>query len=218
MSNFSLPSFRPYAQNDDMASSSYSLNLFSPSGFQNIGQPSAPCLEIVVQPKPLFRYRYDTEMMIKTSVGKKRSSHGSLNVPTVHLLNFKRAAIIRCCLYQSPKNCEMPKLHPFNLWRKTENGTIYTDPIDINVNENNNWTAEFTGLSIIRPKQKNIETNLNNKMKLDGSYNNFDLSSVESHRAVLGFDAFEQTGDTWAKIAGPKFSIQIRDSSEAFIN
>lgn len=223
MSNFaSPPCIWPYAQNDDIdiceASSSFS--------------DAEPRLQIIIQPKPLFQYRYRSEMKANTADGEIHSSHGSLIQadhdgnecsPTVRSLNFTGTAVIRCFLYQSLKNGEI-KLHPNYLWRKRENGTTECDPIYAIVNQANNWTVEFTKLSIIRIKQADIRASLITKqidqMKWGSGYSDFHFENrIDLDRVVMGFDAFEQTTDqTYKKITGPEFSIQIKDSSEVFIH
>lgn len=225
MSNFaSPPCVWPYAQNDDIDICEASSSSFS---------DDEPRLQILIQPKPLFQYRYRSEMKANTADGEIHSSHGSLIQrdydgnecsPTVRLLNFTGTAIIRCFLYQSLKNGEI-KLHPNCLWRKRENGTTEFDPIYAIVNEANNWTAEFTKLSIIRIKQADIRASLItkqiNQMKYGSGYSDLDFENkIDLDRVVMGFEAFDQrTSDqTYKKIAGPEFSIQIKDSSEVFFH
>lgn len=184
-------------------------------------EPSSnlPKLQIIAQPNPQHRFRYHTEFKTPTSDGEKFSAHGALRAqqnesgyewPTVRLLNFKGTAIIHCSLYQMG---EIEKLHPNYLWRKTDNGTIEKSPIKVNVNETNNWTAKLTGMAIIiQTKQSDIK-GYNNKKKKNENEN-----KIEYDRVKMGFDAFAQTNDqTWIKIAGPEFSIQIGHSSEMFI-
>lgn len=223
MSNISLPN----APNDNIVIS----GLFAPSINDNIvpGNSNArqASLKIIVQPKPLFRFRYDTEMKTKTSDEEKASSHGSLAQhdddsnecpPTVRLLNFDGTAIIRCLPYESMKDGKEPKLHQHNLWRKMENGSTKKDLIHIIVNESNNWTATFTGLSIIRTKKNQIKGGIRNKSFNDSRIKK-NKNKIRSDQVMLGFDAFEQTNDkTWVKIAGPIFSTQIGDKSKTFIN
>lgn len=227
---------QPYAQSVDIHQPSSSSCFVSPSNDVYSERPvlystelnkcvnalktekPSPILEIIVQPEPHFRFRYISEMKARSSDVNKFSSHGSLSQsdqngrecsPTVRLRNFEGTAIIRCLLYQAIKNGEKPQLHPNYLWRKTKNGTIETGPIYVNVNKTNKWTAEFTGLSIIRAIQKDIEASpIKKKIK--------QMKSNNSDRVVMGFEAFEQTNNQ-KLIVGPVFSIPICNSRKVLI-
>lgn len=208
--------------------------------FQDIGQQS-PFFHINVQPVPIFRFRYGTEMNAPNSQKKQISTHGSLDIkddtkrkfpPSISLRNFSGTAIIRCDLYQVIDS-EMSKLHPNLLCRKTENGVQY-DPIYEIANVHNNWTVEFPGLSIINTKKEDIIKTLidkdTEKMKwyqgrneLDPLQENVIQYRTESdvinlNRVALGFEAYVLISDgikkIWNRIAGPILSVPISNSGK----
>ncbi|KAI4498575.1 hypothetical protein M0802_006281 [Mischocyttarus mexicanus] len=126
-----------------------------------IGEPHVVITE---QPIEKFRFRYKSEMM---------GTHGTLSTnivvakkkgaPTVELRNFHENAIIRCTLVTSDE--KTPRIpHAHRLIRKSGQKDI-DDPHDIQVSQENGFTAVFYGMGIIHTAKRNVKDELIRKFK-----------------------------------------------------
>ncbi|KAF7992333.1 hypothetical protein HCN44_001658 [Aphidius gifuensis] len=129
---------------------------------ENMVLNNQPELKIIDQPVDKYRFRYMSEWV---------GTHGSLGStntrkkqgPTVKLENYSgQSAIIRCTLSTTDNNRR--DVHAHRLVTK-EGNSEDDEPYDIEVNENNNWTASFDGIGIIHTAKKNIKTELIKKMQ-----------------------------------------------------
>ncbi|XP_043666595.1 nuclear factor NF-kappa-B p100 subunit isoform X2 [Vespula pensylvanica] len=126
-----------------------------------------PHLIITEQPVEKFRFRYKSEMI---------GTHGSLVAasnttahkkcaPTVQLRNFQDKAIIRCTLVTSDDRKErLPHAH--HLVRRTGHKD-QDDPHEIEVSQENGFTAAFHGMGIIHTAKKHIKDELVRKLQFE---------------------------------------------------
>ncbi|XP_046821433.1 nuclear factor NF-kappa-B p100 subunit isoform X2 [Vespa crabro] len=126
-----------------------------------------PHLVITEQPIEKFRFRYKSEMI---------GTHGSLvasnnmsahrkTAPTVQLRNFHDKAIVRCTLVTSDDKKErLPHAHHLI---KREGHKDKDDPHEIEVSQENQFTAAFHGLGIIHTAKKHIKDELVRKLQFE---------------------------------------------------
>ncbi|XP_015176773.1 PREDICTED: nuclear factor NF-kappa-B p100 subunit isoform X2 [Polistes dominula] len=125
-----------------------------------------PHIVILEQPVEKFRFRYKSEMI---------GTHGTLSAnsviankkgaPTVELRNFREKAIIRCTVVTSDdKRPRIPHAH--HLIRR--NGQKdRDDPHEIEVSQENGYTAIFYGMGIIHTAKRHVKDELIRKLKME---------------------------------------------------
>ncbi|KAJ8667558.1 hypothetical protein QAD02_009221 [Eretmocerus hayati] len=127
-----------------------------------------PSIEILVQPVDKFRFRYKSEMMGThgSLSGEREDSVNKKDVPTAKLINCKhlKNAVIRCTLATADEERRYP--HPHHLVRKNGNED-QDDPHDIEVSDENEYTAMFTNMGIIHTAKKHIRDEILRKRKIE---------------------------------------------------
>ncbi|XP_014211651.1 nuclear factor NF-kappa-B p110 subunit isoform X2 [Copidosoma floridanum] len=126
-----------------------------------------PELKIIVQPVDKFRFRYKSEMMGThgSLLGEREDSTHKKEVPTVQLINCPmKNAVIRCTLVTADEDRRFPHAH--HLVRKDGN-VDKDDPHDIEVSDENNYTAMFCNMGIIHTAKKNIKEEIIRKKTIE---------------------------------------------------
>lgn len=123
-------------------------------------------LKILEQPVEKFRFRYKSEMIGThgSLVGASSMSSRKKNAPTVQLRNYNGKAIIRCTLVTSDEQQRIPHAH--HLVRR-EGHVDRDDPHDIEVSNENGFTAAFHGMGIIHTARKYVKDELVRKMRFE---------------------------------------------------
>ncbi|KAI4495334.1 hypothetical protein M0804_001535 [Polistes exclamans] len=125
-----------------------------------------PHIVIIDQPVEKFRFRYKSEMI---------GTHGTLSAnnimankkgaPTVELKNYREKAIIRCTVVTSDdKRPRIPHAH--HLIRRNGHKDR-DDPHEIEVSQENGYTAVFYGMGIIHTAKRNVKDELVRKIKME---------------------------------------------------